>query len=101
MGKLSTDEINDANLTHWRPVDGALRVRYLTKDFTTGAKLVAAIAEAADAVDHHPDILLTYPQVDITLVSHDVQAITDRDVALARTISQIATGLQIEGEAAG
>ena len=53
------------------------------------------IGEAAEAVQHHPDIDLRYPYVDITLSSHDVGGITSRDVDLARKTSEFAAGLGI------
>lgn len=90
MGKLSTTEILDANPTGWRLLRDRLHARFGTGDFRTGAAFVAAITEVAEAADHHPDVTLTYPWVDIRLTSHDVQAVTDRDIALARQISAIA-----------
>jgi 4a-hydroxytetrahydrobiopterin dehydratase len=40
--------------------------------------------------------VLTYPQVDVTLYSHDVGGVTSRDVDLARQISAIAAELGVE-----
>jgi len=50
---------------------------------------VKAIAEVANRLDHHPDIELSWNLVTIRTWSHDVDAITDRDVALAREIDAI------------
>jgi 4a-hydroxytetrahydrobiopterin dehydratase len=44
---------------------------------------VAALAEAAD---HHPDILVSYTRVTLTLSTHDAGGLTARDFALARQI---------------
>ena len=43
------------------------------------------IAEVADEANHHPDVDLRYPHLTVSLMSHDVGAITARDVRLART----------------
>jgi 4a-hydroxytetrahydrobiopterin dehydratase len=51
---------------------------------------VTAIAEAAEQAGHHPDVTLTYPFVDLKLISHDVGHVTQRDIDLARRISEIA-----------
>ena len=67
-----------------------LVARFETGDFNTGAALVTKIAEAADEANHHPDVDLRYPHLTITLKSHDVEAITQRDVRLARRISELA-----------
>jgi 4a-hydroxytetrahydrobiopterin dehydratase len=61
-------------------------------------KLVQAVGEAAEQANHHPDVTLTYPRVDIALASHDVRGITSRDVDLARRISAIAADLGVAAQ---
>lgn len=82
------------SLSDWRPLFGTLCARFRTGDFTTGARLVAGIAEAADAMDHHPDVDLRYGYVEVRMWSHDVGGITARDVRLARAISGLAADLE-------
>lgn len=90
MGILTIQQVLDAGLDDWRKLAQGLHARYLTKDFATGLRFVTAVAEAAETANHHPDVTLTYPFVDLKLISHDVSAITQRDVDLARRISGIA-----------
>jgi 4a-hydroxytetrahydrobiopterin dehydratase len=52
--------------------------------------VVNAIGAAAEEMDHHPDLNLRHTHLDVQLASHDVRAVTDRDIRLARTISSIA-----------
>lgn len=85
--KLSPKQVADADLVGWHHDDDVLRSRFATGDFATGLRLVALVGESAEAANHHPDILLTYPHVTIKLTSHDVGGITSRDVDLARAIS--------------
>ena len=87
---LKGTEIFEAGLDGWRKVLDRLIVRYETGDFNTGTALVTKIAEAADAANHHPDVDLRYPHVTVGLRSHDVNAITARDIRLARKISELA-----------
>ncbi|CAN5477965.1 VOC family protein [soil metagenome] len=47
-------------------------------------------------MNHHPDVELTYPYVDVRLSSHDVGGVTRRDVILARAISEIAAQLEAD-----
>lgn len=98
MGILSTQQIEDARLTDWRQQGTALHARYATGDFATGARFVAELTEAAESANHHPDVTLTYPRVELHLTSHDVGALTDRDLNLARAITQIAADLGIRSE---
>ncbi len=90
MGRLTDADIQAADLTGWQHRDSALRTRVETGDFAAGLALVNRIGAAAEAADHHPDLLLSYPAVEITLTSHDSGGVTDRDVSLARAISALA-----------
>ncbi|GAA4368403.1 4a-hydroxytetrahydrobiopterin dehydratase [Nocardioides caricicola] len=83
-------------LDDWRFFLMKLHARFRTGSFTKGLELVTRITEAAEEADHHPDVVLTYPQVDVDLQSHDVHGVTSRDVALARRISEIAAELGVE-----
>lgn len=80
-------------LDDWRYIMGALHARFATGDFATGLRLVDDIGASAEAADHHPDVDLTYPHVEVRLTSHDVGGVTPRDVRLARAISDVAAGL--------
>ena len=87
---LKGTEIAEAGLDGWRKVHDRLIVRFETGDFNTGAGLVTRIAEVADEANHHPDVDLRYPHLTVSLKSHDVDAITARDIRLARRISELA-----------
>ncbi len=101
MATLTAQEILDAGLDDWRLLAQALHARYRTGSFTTGLAFVTAITQAAEEANHHPDVTLTYPHVDLKLISHDVGHLTQRDVALARRITQIAAdhGIAADPEA--
>lgn len=90
--------LDDARLTDWRPTPDGIHARFLTGDFATGLELVNRIGAAAEEANHHPDLGLTYPHVDVALISHDVEAVTDRDLSLARRITDLATELGVKAE---
>jgi 4a-hydroxytetrahydrobiopterin dehydratase len=90
MDTLTHAQIIDAGLADWRDLAEGLHARFVTGDFAAGLGFVAAVGEAAEAAGHHPDVALTYPHVDVKLVSHDVGGITQRDIDLASRISGIA-----------
>ena len=85
----------------WVLLLGALRTRLRTDTYQQGLDLVAAIGAAAEAVDHHPDLDLRYSHLDVTLVSHDVGAVTGRDLRLAGTISELAGQAGVTPRAGG
>lgn len=98
MAKLTTEQVLNAHLDEWRKLRQALHARFLTGDFVTGLRFVTAVTEAAEAASHHPDVTLTYPFVDVRLMSHDVSQVTQRDLDLARRISEIARGQGIAAD---
>ena len=91
MNRLSTQDVLDAGLDDWRKLAQALHARYRIADFAAGAAFVAAVAEAAEAAGHHPDLKIISGVVDVSLCTHeDGLWITQRDIDLAEKISQIA-----------
>ena len=68
----------------------------LTKAFRFGAyadnlAFVTMIGRKADQVDHHPDLIVTYPQVQVRLSTHTTGGVTSKDVDLARVIQAVST----------
>ena len=102
MDMLRGEQIAAANLTDWRKLAQGLHARYLVDDFGTGARFVAAVGEAGDALGHHPRVSMGNGYVDLKLVSDDaiyrddagteyvVEWVTQRDIDLARRITEIA-----------
>lgn len=96
MDMLKGEQIAAANLTDWRKLAQGLHARYLVADFGTGARFVAAVGEAGDALGHHPRVSIGNGYVDLKLVSDDavyrddegtehvVEWVTQQDVDLAR-----------------
>jgi 4a-hydroxytetrahydrobiopterin dehydratase len=95
---LTTEQIEAAGLGDWRAIRGALHTRFRTGDFATGLRLVDRIGEAAEAANHHPDLDLRYPHLNIKLYSHDAGGITARDVSLATEISGFAAELGVAAQ---
>src|SRR5690625_5204734 len=84
--KLSEEQVREQGLADWQVVDHSLRTRLRTGDFATGLRLVNLIGQAAEAANHHPDLDLRYPHLDVTLTTHDVGGLSERDVQMARQI---------------
>jgi len=101
MTRLTGQQIADEGLAGWTYLLGGLQTRVRTPDFAAGLALVVAIGAAAEEVDHHPDLDLRYGHVAIRLRSHDVGAVTERDIRLARTISGLAADAGLGTAAAG
>lgn len=87
---LTGHQVEAALLADWRIMFDSLQARYRTGSFATGLALVNQIGEAAEELNHHPDLDLRYPTLHVRLSSHDVGGITRRDVDLARRITDLA-----------
>jgi 4a-hydroxytetrahydrobiopterin dehydratase len=72
-----------ASLAGWAVVDGALRKRFPFPDFATALTFANRVGDAAEAADHHPDLLVTWGAVEVSWVSHSEGGITERDVDMA------------------
>ncbi len=98
--KISYEQARDAGLDDWRWLLGGLHARFATGDFVTGIALADEIAKAAEEANHHPDLDLRYPFLAVKLVSHDVGGVTDRDLQLARRISELAAAAGVAADPA-
>lgn len=57
--------------------------------FVEAVNFVNKLVEPAESAGHHPDLEISYNKVTIRLTSHDAGGLTDRDFAMAKTISEI------------
>ncbi len=69
--------------------DVELRKTFECKDFADGLTLVNQIGALAELAQHHPDLLLRYHSVAVTLTTHDAGGLTARDLALAAAIDAL------------
>ena len=73
-----------ADTPGWRLVDDHhLERTFEFADFATALVFVNAVGQIAEDLNHHPDILLSWGKAVVSVWSHDVSGITDRDFALA------------------
>ena len=92
---LTDDELAHAlaRLPDWTRQGATLSRTVDVADFRAAVALVNRVADAAEAANHHPDILVHgYRHVTFTLSTHDAGAITARDVELAAQIDQLVPG---------
>ena len=74
----------------WRLEGKALVREFEFKDFLAALDFVNAVGTQAEAIQHHPDILLhNYRKVKITTSTHDVGGLTENDFELAERINKL------------
>ncbi|MFJ9952541.1 4a-hydroxytetrahydrobiopterin dehydratase [Kitasatospora sp. NPDC091207] len=93
--RLTEDEITAAlaGLPEWNR-DGDTIVRTAdAADFPAAIRVVVAVAEQAEALDHHPDIDIRWRTLRFALSTHSAGGLTELDVTLA---GRIDTALRAE-----
>jgi 4a-hydroxytetrahydrobiopterin dehydratase len=86
---LSPEQLNTLDIPGWEIEDGHLVRLIEAPDFPTAIAWVVAVADAAEAADHHPDIDIRWRRFTLRLRTHSADALTDLDVSLAETINGI------------
>ncbi|AVM64360.1 MULTISPECIES: 4a-hydroxytetrahydrobiopterin dehydratase [Dietzia] len=89
--RLTEEQIAEglADLPGWALSEGSLTYTAVCESPQAAIDLVAAIGQAANSQNHHPDLLWSYDEVTLDLRSHDVDGVTRRDLRLARSISAL------------
>jgi 4a-hydroxytetrahydrobiopterin dehydratase len=87
---LTEDQIREriVGLPGWERSGGQIRKTYTFATFADGMAFANRVAATAKTLDHHPDMLIQYRQVTLTLSSHDAGGLTERDFRLARRIDE-------------
>jgi len=91
MALLTEPEVrkNLEGLKGWTLSGKTIERQFEFPDFKAAMKFVNAVAEAAEAANHHPDITINYNKVRFVLTSHDSGGITERDIRMAAKINQL------------
>ena len=93
ISKLTDNEVTDKlnQLKQWTFDGSKLNREFIFSDFNEAFRFMALVALEAEKTDHHPEWSNIYNRVNVSLISHDVNGITDKDFALASTMNEIAS----------
>ncbi|MBI1810191.1 MAG: 4a-hydroxytetrahydrobiopterin dehydratase [Gemmatimonadetes bacterium] len=92
--KLNDIEIQRelGTLDGWTRRGDSLVKTFTFGTFLEGIAFVDRVAEAAELMDHHPDLDIRYTKVTATLSTHSAGGITSNDFALARAMEKASGG---------
>ena len=79
-----------AVLEGWEREDPSIVFQLEFATFPVAIAFVQAVAEVAEAMDHHPDIDIRHRRVRIALATHSAEGLTDLDFALAVRCDEVA-----------
>ena len=80
--KLSTDSKSIAQL-------------FMFKDFVKAMAFVSVVADIAEEEGHHPNILIEYNKVTLTMMTHSIGGLTESDFIVAAKIDDRAVLAQL------
>jgi 4a-hydroxytetrahydrobiopterin dehydratase len=86
MGSLTQAEIKAAltELKGWQLTEnGEISKQYKFGNFVEAMAFVNNVAEIAEDLVHHPDIIINYNRVTLSVTTHDEGGLTNKDFALA------------------
>jgi len=88
MEKLAQEHIEEklAKLPEWSGIGDAMQRTFSFESFPDAMAFVERVAALAEEFQHHPDILIRYNKVTLTLSTHDAGGLTDKDFAFAREV---------------
>ena len=86
MEKLTVEDVTERleELPEWTQSGEAIQRTLGFRDFVAAMAFVNRVAALAEVQKHHPDILIRYNKVTLTLSTHDAGGITDKDFDLAK-----------------
>ncbi len=77
-------------LDGWKYVGETIEKDFKFDNFRNAIDFINMVAEAAEAVNHHPDILLwNWNNVKLKLTTHSVKGLSMNDFVLAEKINRI------------
>lgn len=91
MPLLTDAEIEDGlrGLNGWERKGNEIVRVFKNKSFVDSVGFVNKVSILAEKADHHPDILIRYKNVTLTLSTHSKGGLTEKDFNLAREIDAL------------
>lgn len=90
MADQTIEKMNEAQIAaelekhpDWSEVGGKIQRTFQFPGFVAAIEFVKKLAAYAEKVQHHPDILIRYDKVTLTVSTHDAGGITQKDFDLA------------------
>jgi 4a-hydroxytetrahydrobiopterin dehydratase len=93
MGTIEARQATERlkHLTGWALDGNAIRRQFTFSGFPEAVAFVVRVGFAAEAADHHPDILVNFKRVTLTYTTHSEGGLTEKDFAGAAQATAIAS----------
>jgi len=91
VGLLSDAEIEErlAGLSGWKLEGAAIEKSFERGDFVGSVRFVESVVGPAEAMNHHPDLAISWDTVTVTISTHSEGGLTANDFELAGKIDAL------------
>jgi 4a-hydroxytetrahydrobiopterin dehydratase len=79
-----------AELSGWERSGDAIEKSFERGDFVGSVRFVESLVGPAEAMDHHPDVTVSWATVTVTISTHSEGGLTASDFELAEKIDALA-----------
>ena len=76
-------------LRNWALEGNVIVKDFSFKDFKEALEFVNKVGEIAEERNHHPDIVISYNKVRLSLTTHAVNGLTSKDFEVAEAVDKI------------
>lgn len=89
--KLPEQEIEHevAKIPGWKVLNGKLNRTFEFESFVQAFAFMTKVAMESEKLNHHPEWFNVYNRLEINLVTHDVNGISNYDIKLAERINRL------------
>lgn len=70
--------------------DGQITAEWKFPDFKSALAFANQVGIIAEELNHHPDMLVQWGKLTLSVITHDQGKITEKDFELARQVNQLA-----------
>jgi 4a-hydroxytetrahydrobiopterin dehydratase len=95
MAKITAEEARQKlqTLTGWALDGDSVRRQFTFAGFAEAVAFIVRLGFAAEAADHHPDLLVNYKRVTVTYSTHSEGGLTEKDFDGAKEAGALAASM--------
>lgn len=95
MAKITSEEARQKlqALPGWALEVDTIKRQFTFSGFPEAVAFIVRLGFAAEAVDHHPDLLVNYKRVTVAYSTHSEGGLTDKDFAGAKAATSLAASM--------
>ena len=92
MALLSDEEIKEhlKELPGWQHRGESIVKSFDRGDFVGSIKFIDSLVEPAEKMNHHPDLAVSWSQVEVAISTHAEGGVTESDFELAKKVEELA-----------